>query len=516
MSRPSSAASTRFVRAARLACPVAYLVACAGALVPVPSGAQALPDTQTGNAWFISAARSLQEKLDAPIRSGNARNVILFVGTGMGVSTQTAARILEGQQRGEPGEENRLSFERFAHTALVKTYAIDAQVADTAASMTALLSGVKSDAGLLGVDADAERGRCASGVGNELVSALELAELGGIATGILTTTRLTQAGAAAAYASSVERDWEDDARLSAEAVADGCEDIASQLVSFESRVEARHARRIDGIEVAIGSGRGHFLPREADGLRRDGRHLLDEWQASYPQGRLVSDASSLAAVPGVPVLGVFDDSADRPSLTAMTRRAITLLAPDPDGYLLIVVADDIGQAHAAGNASAALNATIELSRAVRAADEQTDPNETLILVTADQGQSLTIAGYPRRGNPVLGKVVASGKSDPFQASDALPYTTLGYANGRGFRVGRGGSGSAGRVDLRSIDTTGPDFHQTALVPLDAVAAAGEDVVLHATGAGAGRVNGVIEQNVVFHVMERALGLLDRATVEAGR
>ena len=71
------------------------------------------------------------------------RNVILFVGDGMGVSTVTAARIFAGQQRGEPGEEGYLSFEEFPHLALVKTYNVDAQVPDSAGTMTALVTGHK-------------------------------------------------------------------------------------------------------------------------------------------------------------------------------------------------------------------------------------------------------------------------------------------------------------------------------------------------------------------------------------
>ena len=57
-----------------------------------------------------------------------AKNVILFVGDGMGVSTVTAIRILDGQQKGMPGEENVLSFEQFPHVALSKTYELNQQV----------------------------------------------------------------------------------------------------------------------------------------------------------------------------------------------------------------------------------------------------------------------------------------------------------------------------------------------------------------------------------------------------
>lgn len=40
-----------------------------------------------------------------------AKNVVLFIGDGMGVSTVTAIRILDGQQKGMSGEENVLPFE---------------------------------------------------------------------------------------------------------------------------------------------------------------------------------------------------------------------------------------------------------------------------------------------------------------------------------------------------------------------------------------------------------------------
>ena len=70
--------------------------------------------------------------------SSERRERTVTVGDGMGVATVTAARILQGQLRGEPGEENTLSFERLPHLALSKTYNTDAQVPDSAGTMTAL------------------------------------------------------------------------------------------------------------------------------------------------------------------------------------------------------------------------------------------------------------------------------------------------------------------------------------------------------------------------------------------
>jgi len=71
-----------------------------------------------------------------------AKNVILFVGDGMGVSTITAARIFEGQKNGmygtlgsgsySAGEQNLLSFEQFPYAALSRTYSVNQQVSDSA------------------------------------------------------------------------------------------------------------------------------------------------------------------------------------------------------------------------------------------------------------------------------------------------------------------------------------------------------------------------------------------------
>ncbi len=503
--------------------------------------AQAIPDKQLNSPWFADAQRVMTQRLERQT-TGTARNVILFIGDGMGVSTLTAARILAGQQNGMPGEEGYLSFEHFPYTSLVKTYNVDAQTPDSAGTMTAIISGIKTDAGVIGVDEDVIRGECSTLAGNEVITALELAELKGMATGIVSTAHITHATPAATYAKSADRNWEDVSDMPEDAVAAGCEDIASQLINFEKNLEARFSEvDVDGMEVAFGGGRRHFLPRDAaansadsaseiEGDRTDGRHLIDEWQALYPRGGYVFDAAGFNALDDstLPVLGLFNEShmhyeADRgndiagePSLTEMTQKAVELLKQDEDGFFLIVESGRIDHAHHAGNAYNALNDAIELSRAVKAAQDATDPANTLILVTADHGHVFTIAGYPKRGNPILGKVVAVGDSEPSLADDGMPYTTLGYSNGLGFRDpgAQTDADATGRQDLNSVDTQAPGFHQEALVPLGSETHAAEDVALHATGPGAFRVNGVIEQNVIFHVIDRALGLSAQTLVSS--
>ncbi|MCO7223927.1 alkaline phosphatase [Pleionea sp. CnH1-48] len=504
--------------------------------------ADVLPESQKNSSWYTDAQSKLTSKL-AQRPANKAKNVILFVGDGMGVSTLTAARILQGQQAGNSGEEGYLSFEKFPFSALVKTYNVDAQTPDSAGTMTAMMSGLKTDAGVIGVDEDVVRGNCSTVAGNEVVTALELAEVKGLATGVISTARITHATPAATYAKSADRNWEDVSDMPEEAVAAGCKDIADQLVNFETYLEKRYSGiDVDGIEVIMGGGRRHFLPKDeafnspdasssVEGDRTDNRDLTDEWKKKYPKGQYIFDQAGFDALNTnnvERVFGLFNEShmhyeADRvndtsgePSLSQMTTKAIDVLNNNPKGFFLTVESGRIDHGHHAGNAYNALSDTIEFAKAVQAAVDTTDPNETLILVTADHSHVFTIAGYPKRGNPILGKVVEVGKDEPALASDGMPYTTLGYTNGRGHMnlgaetdadAGYGQDINAGRKDISTIDTTTAGYHQEALVPKSSETHAGEDITLHAMGPGAQFVQGTIEQSVVFHVINQALNLM---------
>ena len=504
--------------------------------------ADVLPAKQKENDWYKNAQNVLAAKVKQT-QQDKAKNVILFVGDGMGISTLTAARILDGQLKGNSGEEGYLSFETFPYSAQVKTYNVDAQTPDSAGTMTAMVTGVKTDAGVIGVSENVERGNCASVKGTELVTALELAEIKGLATGVVSTARITHATPASTYAKSAERNWEDVSDMPEAAVKGGCEDIASQLVNFEKNLEKRYPGvDVDGIEVAMGGGRRHFLPKDkafnskdarssVEGDRTDGRDLTAEWKTTYPKGNYVMDQAGFDAIDAskaTRILGLFNEShmqyeADRsndiagePSLSEMTAKAIDILDNNDKGYFLTVESGRIDHGHHAGSAHGALTDTIEFAKAVQAAVDATNPEETLILVTADHSHVFTIAGYPKRGNPILGKVVGVGASDPSLASDGKPYTTLGYTNGRGFRdlgsetnadAGYDADPLAGRQDLTAIDTTTPGFHQEATVPRSSETHAGEDISLHAKGPGAHLAKGVVEQSVVFHLINQALGLI---------
>ena len=500
---------------------VAERAAVASAAGANAASAAPIPAHQRDNPWY----RDARQRVAARAGGAKASNVILFLGDGMGISTVTAARIFAGQRGGGSGEENALSFETFPVTGLIKTYNVNAQTPDSAGTMSAIMTGVKTDMGVFGVDEDVTRGDCSSQAGNELLSLLQVAELAGKATGVISTARLTHATPGATYASTVNRDWEDDSAMPEAARRAGCVDIAAQFVAFEHTLNSRFgAQASDGIEVAIGGGRRHFLPATHGGRRSDGRDLVAEWQAQYPAGAFVENAAQLAAASRTPLLGLLSDShmayasqrqapgSAQPSLAAMTRKAIDLLEARGEGYLLIVEAGRIDHAHHAVNAFNALNDTVELAAAVTAALGRVAVDETLILVTADHSHVFTMAGYPRRGNPILGKVVGVGSDAPTLDAEGRPYTTLGYANGPGF-AHYGAELNAerryrappapGRRNLTGIDTRAAGYHQEALVPLNAETHGGEDVAVYATGPGAGAAAGVNEQNLLFHVMLQA-------------
>ncbi|CAG1013269.1 alkaline phosphatase [Burkholderiaceae bacterium] len=497
----------------------ALLSAPAWAAEPLVKGPESVADWDVSGRAFVQASKSVR-----PI-THRAKNVIIFVGDGMGITTQTAARILEGQLRGQPGEENRLSFETMPYAALAKTYSWDQQTPDSAPTATALFTGHKTRDSMLSVNHLTARHECDAARVNEnaLPTILELAAARGKATGVVSTTRLTHATPAATYAHTPARDWESDANL-----PPGCgvKDIARQLIEVTPVVRS-------SLKVALGGGRSQFLPRNPDGAdhldpehpsakgrRNDGRDLTQEWLSTRgPKAAYVWNQTQFAAIDPARtehLLGLFQpshmqyeadragDAAGEPSLTEMTDKAIRMLRRSRNGYFLHVEAGRIDHAHHAGNARRALLDTIELSNAVRRAMELTSERDTLIIVTADHSHVFTMAGYPHRGSPILGLVKNLADADghePTHGKDknGLPYTTLGYHNGPGHR------GTTARPDLTDIDTAAHDFKQEAAVPMHSETHGGEDVAVFARGPWAHLIRGSMEQHWVFHVMRTAFG-----------
>ena len=529
----------------------ALLGACTttGAPAPAPTAAPGFavevpaierPAGETSRWWFRDGAAQAAAR---GAMSGQARNVILFVGDGMSLPTVAAARILEGQRHGGSGEENRLSWERFPATALSKTYNTDSQTPDSAGTMSAMATGIKTRAGVLSIGQEPRLGDCAGALKSPVLTLWELAAASGLSTGVVTTTRLTHATPGATLSHSAHRNWEADRDLPAAATQAGCVDIARQMITNPYG---------HGPDVLMGGGRGNFMPAEqADpehpgktGRRKDGLDLIAQWKERHPDGSYVWNAQQLAAAPVQgPLLGLFEpdhmnyehdrprDVAGEPSLAEMTRAAIARLQRNSKGFVLLVEGGRIDHAHHNGNAYRALTDTVALSDAVRAASEMTSEQDTLILVTADHAHTMSFVGYPVRGNPIMDKVRgSSGEGDGAggYALDALglPYTTLNYANGPGYtgasasqpagpkrfpHDGKGSQPATGRPDLTHVDTQDPDYMQEAIAPMGYESHGGDDVGIWARGPGSAAVRGSVEQNTIFHFLLQATPAL-RATL----
>ncbi|WP_058322220.1 alkaline phosphatase [Sinorhizobium sp. GL28] len=495
---------------------------CCAALVAGNVTAADLP--QAKDSYFAAAKAALDAKLSVQPITGKAKNIIIFVGDGMSVATVTAARILEGQKRGVDGESNILTIDTFPYTAMSKTYSHDGQVSDSAPTATAMVTGVKTRNDIIGLNQDAVVGDCEASKGKEVKTIFEMAEEAGLATGVVSTARITHATPAATYGHTPDRDWENDKEVG-DALAKGCKDLADQLVNWPAG---------DGFEVVLGGGRSNFVPKEtADaedegktGSRTDKRDLTAEWTAKSNNHLYVTDKAGFDAADlssGAKLLGLFDrshmeyeldrakDAKGEPSLAEMTTKAIERLAQNENGFVLMVEGGRIDHAHHAGNAARALEDAIAFDQAIKKALEITKREDTLIVATADHGHTMTINGYPKRGNPLFGLVV-DVDGTVAKAADGKPYTTLGYANGPGavfpaLEKGKTDAQPAGvRPDLSTVDTQSPDFLQPALVPMESETHAGDDVVIYAWGPQAHLVSGTVEENYIYHVLSNASGL----------
>jgi alkaline phosphatase len=445
---------------------------------------------------FTGALLLLALAPPGPLRAQPIRNVILCVGDGMGIASITGARILHGERQGLAHTATaELFVDSMPYTALVRTYSLDGIVTDSAAAMTAMVCGEKVPDGWLAM---------APGDGTaplRLRTILEIAESQGLATGVVTTTRVTHATPAACYAHVRDREQESE--------------IAQQLLPGDPHYNTELG---DGVEVVLGGGRATFLPekgadgrayRDEEGVagrRRDGRNLIEAFRRSgylYVQNR--SALLNLDPKTTPRLLGLFDAShmayedersAERtgePSLTEMVTVAVSILSQDPDGYFLMIEGGRIDHALHANQGIRALNETLAFDQAVRAAASLADPRETLLLVTADHDHTMTIAGYPPIAEGVTGM---AGTSDE---EDGRPYPTLVFGTGPGRKEwSRAPHPPAWYVDPRN---PGP-----SAVLMDGDAHGAMDVPLYAWGAErhVKDVHGTLQNTTIYSLLREAL------------
>ncbi|EDW59044.2 alkaline phosphatase 4 [Drosophila virilis] len=454
-----------------------------------------------------------------------AKNIIIFIGDGMGLSTISAGRIYKGQYlKHGHGEEEMLSFDEFPHTGLAKTYNVDKQVPDSAGTATAIFTGVKSDYGAIGMDTTRSKLNASQG---RLDSIMDWAQREGKRTGVVTTTRITHATPAATFARVYHRDWECDTEVPQESIGIHA-DIARQLV------ENAPGNRLN---VVLGGGlspMGAFNESEVQTVqfeggtetickRNDERNLAKEWLQRHANdsadAALVYTREQLMKVDVEEVdhlMGLFRNNhitysiareQGEPSLKEMTETAIGVLerGKQSPGYVLLVEGGRIDQGHHQNYARAALHEVYELDLAVQAALKMTDSEETLILVTADHSHSVTFNGYPERGADILGAANSHKPKDP------MVYETITYANGPGYfdhlaNETKPANSSNVWMPLKLYtkeQTESPTYRHMATLALKDETHGGEDVIVFASGPGSSLVRGVFEQNYLAYVMSYA-------------
>lgn len=438
----------------------------------------------------------------AQAQASDAKNVILFIGDGMGPTVLTATRLFK------VGEEGNLEMMKLPRSARIKTFSNDAQTTDSAPSMAAYTTGVKMNNEVIAMssdtkavapakDANGNKGinNCTSDNGTPVPSILELAKAAGKSVGAVTTTELTHATPAATYAHICHRD--------------AAYAIAEQAVPGGAGFNAALG---DGVDVLMGGGANHWTPYSASnkGGRADGRDLTAELTA---QGySYVTTQSDLAKVSSGKLLGLFspkshlDYELDRvakgaantqPSLSEMTAKAIDLLSQNSQGYFLMVEGGRIDHALHGTNAKRSLTDAVALDEAVKTALGKVDLKDTLIVVTADHDHTMTINGYSAKGNKVL-DLVKNADGSTQNDVDGKPFTTLVFGNGP--------NRPAVRPTLTSDEVMADDYLQETGVKLGSETHGGGDVMLFADGAGSSRFKGTLDNTKVFGKLREALGL----------
>ncbi|MEM8512835.1 alkaline phosphatase [Massilia sp. MP_M2] len=478
----------------------------AGALLAALTGCAATPPATPTTATPVTTPALTANPVDQ-----RAKNVIFFLGDGMGVNTLTAARIFAA------GEEGELAIDRLPESAFVKTFSNDAQVTDSAASMAAYMTGVKQNNGVISMSAGTRSiapakdangnslvSRCENG--EAAVTLLELARKRGMAVGVVTNTSVTDATPAATYAHACHRRLETD--------------IAASLVPGGAGYNK--ALGAHGLDVLFGGGAQQFTPFARGGKRADNRDLQAEFKAKG--FRVVNDTAGFSALaPGAPVVGLFAanhmdfdairDAARQPALPAMTTKAIELLAPHRNGFFLMVEGGLIDHALHATLGKRALQETVTYNAALQAALERMealDPGlkNTLIVATADHDHTLLLNGYAARTgkttpvNPGVLGLVRTADGKPTLDSQGMPYTIIGFGTGENRHQGER------TTPLTDAIVTADDYHQQAVVRTRAGAEThgGSDVYLGAAGANAELFRGTIDNTRVFNLIKTAAGL----------
>lgn len=267
------------------------------------------------------------------------KNLIYIIADGMGPTVITATRIYARSSKGG------LNLDKFKHLGMVKTYSATDYVTDSAASATALATGVKTYNKAIGVDINKK----------PLKTILDFAKAKKMATGIVTTSTVTHATPASFYAHHEDRNKENE--------------IAKQVLKSD-------------IDFLLGGGKKFFEATEISKL------LSHNWQIALKKDDLLT-------VPlDKKVLGIFANNhipyrPDRkkenyqgPDLKQMVFWSLDRFQKQKKNFVLIVEAARIDHALHDNEPEKAILETLELDELISGIRSKIT-NDTLIIVTSD-------------------------------------------------------------------------------------------------------------------------------------
>lgn len=400
-------------------------------------------------ALVITSYTGIQGNYKAEAATTKAKNVVLFVGDGMGTAQRDAIRLAT------VGETGQLAMDSMPYVGLIHTSSTTA-ITDSAASATAYASGVKTYNGAIGVDANKK----------SVKTIMEYAKDKGMSTGLVTTSQITDA-TPAAFASHVE----DRSKQS---------DIALQYLTKSK------------VDVLLGGGEDFWFPAGNTGAFKDETPADPSEKSKGTQGDLVKKAKSLGytyvtnktdmSKAKGKLLGLFANEEmfqQKPegqgdvynpivSLPDMTKKALDTLSTNKKGFFLMVEEEATDEMAHNNNAKLTIKAGQELDKSVKVAKDFAKQHpDTLVLVLADhETGGFSVEEVDASDESTDGTTI-SGEDGPFAIANSkmsfiVDWTTSGHT--------------------------------------------GVDVPVTVTGAGAEIFSGIYENTQIFSKLAQAMGI----------
>jgi len=308
-----------------------------------------------------------------------AKNVILMIGDGMGLTQITA---------GMYSNNNRLNLERFSFIGLHKSYSSDDLVTDSAAGATAFSAGVKTYNGAIGVDPEK----------NPVGTILEEAEEKGLATGLVATSTIVHATPASFIAHVPDRNM--------------YEEIAADFLKTE-------------IDLFIGGGAKYFNRRE-----KDERDLFEELGANgYIVSSYMDQSLNKTKVDFTKNFAYFTADGDplpvsqgRDYLPFASQFAADYLdRQEEQGFFLMIEGSQIDWGGHANDSDYIITEMIDFDSAIgKILDFAQKDGETLVIVTADH----ETGGYAINPGSTMGAIEPGFTSD-YHTAALIPVFAYG-------------------------------------------------------------------------------------------